>query len=253
MGYIKTCNPVTLNMASFVVVKRLKADGTPRYTCNVRVKKSGKVLYSEARTFSKAASAKEWGKKRVREIEKTGTNNSADTITLRELIKKYIDDPHIEIGLTKSNVLRLVSDCDISDLILSELKAHHIVEHCKQRKEAGAGKATISHDVSYIRSVLKAAKPTWGYSVDDGCIVEAYPVLHSMELIGKANRRTRRPTSKEIEKLKKALKQRQEQRGAKIPFVDILDFSILSCMRIGEVCSILWEDVDEKEKSSNCS
>ncbi|EGG92992.1 Site-specific recombinase, phage integrase family [gamma proteobacterium IMCC1989] len=236
-------------MASFAVVKRLKADGTPRYTCNVRVKKNGKVLYSEARTFSKAGSAKEWGKKRVGEIENEGINKTADTITLGGLIKKYIDDPHIEIGRTKGNVLRLVSDCEIANRILSEIEAHHLVEHCKHRKEAGAGKATISHDVSYIRSVLKAAKPTWGYDVNDNCIIEAYPVLHSMELVGKANRRTRRPTTKELEKLKAGLKQRQDHQGAKIPFIDILEFSILSCMRIGEVCSILWEDVDEAQKS----
>lgn len=34
-----------------------------------------------------------------------------------------------------------------------------------------------------------------------------------------------------------------------IPFNDILEFSILSCMRIGEICRIQWSDVDENNRS----
>jgi len=93
------------------------------------------------------------------------------------------------------------------------------------------------------------AKPFWGYEVDDQCVIDAYPLLHELTLIGKAARRSRRPTSVEIEKLKEALEQRQHSKSSKIPFVDILDFSILSCMRIGEVCSVTWDDVDEKNKA----
>lgn len=36
--------------------------------------------------------------------------------------------------------------------------------------------------------------------------------------------------------------------NVRIPFIDILDFSVLTCMRIGEVCAITWEDLDEKNK-----
>ncbi|WP_459448242.1 hypothetical protein [Erwinia amylovora] len=42
---------------------------------------------------------------------------------------------------------------------------------------------------------------------------------------------------------------RSDHVAATIPFVDILNFSILSCMRVGEVCKIRWEDVDEKQKA----
>jgi integrase len=34
-----------------------------------------------------------------------------------------------------------------------------------------------------------------------------------------------------------------------IPFIDILRFSIFSCMRIGEVCRLRWEDIDKKERA----
>ena len=65
-------------------------------------------------------------------------------------------------------------------------------------------------------------------------------------------RRTRRPTEGELEKLKQGLLEREAYRpngSTRIPFIDILDFSILTCMRIGEVCSIRWEDLNEVNKT----
>ena len=59
-------------MASFSISKRTKADGTPRYLCLVRVKQKGVVVYNESRMFSKQATAKEWGKRKVNDIEVNG-------------------------------------------------------------------------------------------------------------------------------------------------------------------------------------
>ena len=81
---------------------------------------------------------------------------------------------------------------------------------------------------------------------------EAVPVLIEMKLIGKSQKRTRRPTSEEIDKLKVSLKERMAFRPNaqnSIPFIDILDFSILSCMRIGEVCALRWEDLNQLHKT----
>jgi integrase len=165
------------------------------------------------------------------------------------LIQKYLDDPQTEVKRTKLNVLKLVTDCDIANILITELKSHHLVTHCKLRKESGTGPSTISHDISYIRSVLKLAKPCWGYEADDQCVIDAYPLLHELNLIGKSERRSRRPTSMEIDRLKEALEKRQGKKMSTIPYLDILDFSILSCMRIGEVCAVTWADVDDAQKA----
>ncbi|CAM8375920.1 Phage integrase (fragment) [Mycobacterium tuberculosis] len=65
----------------------------------------------------------------------------------------------------------------------------------------------------------------------------------------RVDRKVTTPQDDELTKLKEGLKACNEHREGKIPFVDILDFSILSCMRIGEVCKVLWSDVDEKNRS----
>ncbi|MEH6630200.1 MAG: site-specific integrase [Halopseudomonas aestusnigri] len=249
MGNIIFVSMVIYKMASFSIQKRKKNDGTIRYTGLIRVRKNGKLIHSESRTFAKQATAKSWGKQRVAEIEISGHDNKNQNISLGELIQKYLDDPHIELGRTKRKVLELVADCDVAKVDIFELKSHHLVQHCKDRKESGTGKSTINHDVSYIRSVLKMAKPAWGYEINDQAVIDSYPVLHDMQLIGKSNRRNRRPTSIELEKLIEKLKNRSSEKGAFIPYVDLLEFSILSCMRIGEVCSILWDDVNDEQKA----
>nr|OEF70435.1 hypothetical protein A152_16340 [Vibrio tasmaniensis 1F-187] len=64
-----------------------------------------------------------------------------------------------------------------------------------------------------------------------------------MKLIGKSEKRTRRPTTDEIDLLKEALEEREQRRENKIPYSILLDFSILSCMRVSEVCGIRWGEL----------
>ncbi len=236
-------------MASYTIRKRIKADGTPRYLCNIKVKEQGRVVYNKSVTFSKEKAAHAFGKKRIAEIEEHGYGDTGRNVSLRELISKLMNDEHIQLGRTKRYVLETLCDSDIGYINIIDLLPHHVIKHCKSRKEAGAQPQTISHDVSYLRWALKAAKPQFGYDVNDQCVIDAYASLHDLQLIGKSNRRNRRPTTKELDKLRQGLEARQNHRVAEIPYLDILDFSILTCMRIGEVCSIRWEDVDQEQKA----
>lgn len=216
-------------------------------------KRKGVRIYNESRTFTKQAHAKTWGIKRVLELEQNGAPdpNSRQNLTLGELIFKYINDKNLGgiAGRTKRYVLNMLLDSDIATLSLDELSTNHIIDHCRHRKATGASPSTINHDISYLASVLKSAKPIYGIDYTLNPAYEARPLLLQMGLIGKSKRRNRRLVEDELNKLKVGLQKRSEQRESKIPFVDILDFSILTCMRIGEVCKILWADVDEENRS----
>lgn len=240
-------------MAYYSIEKRQRADGSYRYRCTVGIKEKGKYIYRENRTFTKQAHAKTWGTRRVLELEQHGIPNPDDVanLSVRDLLFKYINDPNLggKAGRTKRYVLDMLFDSELSTLPLSELSVNHIVEHCRARSAAGAAPSTINHDVSYLSSVLRSAKPVYGIEYTACPSHEARPLLLQMGLIGKSQRRSRRPQNDELTRLKEGLKARSEHREGKIPFVDILDFSILSCMRIGEVCKILWSDVDEKNRS----
>lgn len=240
-------------MAYYNIVKRPRADGTVRYRCTAGVKEGGKHLHRETRTFGKLAQAKTWGAKRVAELEENGVPNINDIgkMIVGDLLKRYINDPNLggKAGRTKRYVLDMLLDCDIADVLLTDLSTSHVIEHCRQRNGAGAGPSTVNHDVSYLSSVLASAKPVYGIDYTTNPATDARPLLLQMGLIGKSKRRSRRPVSDELDRLLEGLEARSDHVAAKIPFVDILNFSILSCMRVGEVCKIRWEDVDEKQKA----
>ncbi|KYP87818.1 integrase [bacteria symbiont BFo2 of Frankliniella occidentalis] len=240
-------------MAYYSIEKRQRADGTLRYRCTVGVKEGGKYVYRENRTFSKQAHAKTWGTSRVTELEINGVPvaNDSNKITVGGLLKRYINDPNLggKAGRTKRYVLNMLLDCDIAEINLTEFSVNHIIDHCRHRSSAGAGPSTVNHDVSYLSSVLGSAKPVYGIDYTKNPAIEARPILLQMGLIGKSKRRSRRPVSDELDRLLAGLEARSDHASAKIPFVDILNFSILSCMRVGEVCKIRWDDIDEKQKA----
>ena len=209
------------------------------------------VAYNTSRTFSKKITAVNWGKKIVNELELDGAPKfiKKSKIKIRKMIFDYLNHPHIKIGRTKKYTLELLMGCEIAEIYITDFEAHDIIQHCSARIETGITKSTVNHDVSYLRSIFKIAKTLWRYDINDAAFEEALPTLHHLNLVGKSNRRTRRPTSVELEKLEAGLKKRESAGLSTIPFVDILNFSILSCMRISEVCKIQWEDLDRENKS----
>ncbi|SFN19804.1 Phage integrase family protein [Izhakiella capsodis] len=178
------------------------------------------------------------------------TANDSNKMAVGDLLRRYINDPSLggKAGHTKRYVHDNLLDCDIAKIPLTDLLTSHVIEHCRQRCGAGAGPSTVNHDVSYLSSVLASAKPVYGIDYTTNPATDARPLLLQMGLIGKS-KRSRRPVSDELDRLLAGLESRSEHIAAKIPFVDILNFSILSCMGVGEVCKIRWEDLDEKQKA----
>jgi hypothetical protein len=240
-------------MASFSIKKRTLKSGESRFTVDVVVKNRSVIIHRESKTFRKKEHARTYGTKRVRELEDP-YSAMQKSVPLSVLLDKFMEEPDLwdKTGRTKQYVIRMLRDCDIAKVESDKLRTSDLIEHCKNRKAAGAGGATIYHDIAYLRSVMKKANPVFNISANFQVFDEATPVLSDMGLICKSQKRTRRPTSGELEALKQGLINRQSARAngqARIPFVDILEFSILTCMRIGEVCSLRWEDINEEHKT----
>ncbi|ELL0578616.1 site-specific integrase [Vibrio cholerae] len=240
-------------MASYSIETRKLKNGESRYKATVIVKKNSQIIHRESKTFRKKEHARTYGKNRVLELE-VGGGLKNKTVSLGELLDLFMMTPELwnNTGRTKRYVIQLVRDCDIAKVDSNSLLTSDLIEHCKQRRAAGAKPATVYHDVAYLRSVMKKANPVFNISANFSIFEEAVPVLIDMGLVGKSEKRTHRPTESELDKLKEGLKTRQEYRAngsTRIPFIDILDFSILTCMRIGEVCNLLWDDLNEEHKT----
>ncbi|MGR5308163.1 site-specific integrase [Vibrio mediterranei] len=240
-------------MASFSIKKRTLKSGESRFTVDVVVKKNSAIIHRESKTFRKKEFARTYGTKRVRELENPDSPQQK-SVPLYVLLDKFMEEPDLwdKTGRTKQYVIRMLRDCDIAKVDSDKLRTSDLIEHCKNRKAAGAGGATIYHDIAYLRSVMKKANPVFNIFANYRVFEEAVPVLVDMELVCKSQKRTRRPTSEELTLLREGLKKRQSARAngqPRIPFIDILDFSILTCMRIGEVCNLRWEDINEEHKT----
>ncbi|MGX8941873.1 hypothetical protein ACWWJF_17855 [Symbiopectobacterium sp. Eva_TO] len=118
------------------------------------MKDQGKHLYRESKTFGKLAVAKSWGTRRAAELEEHGVQSDSDAsqISVRQLLMKYISDPDLggKAGRTKNYVLNMLVDCDIAEIKLADLSVNDVVEHGRLRAGAGAGPATVSHDLSVL-------------------------------------------------------------------------------------------------------
>ncbi|WP_413114006.1 site-specific integrase [Thaumasiovibrio sp. DFM-14] len=240
-------------MASFSIEKRTLKSGESRFKATVFVKSKGRIIHRESKTFKKQAHATTWGKRKVHDIEEKGVNFSEVT-TIGELLDNFIAESDLwdNTGRTKQYVIKLLRDCDISNIETNALTTKDLITHCQNRRNSGTGPATIYHDVAYLRSVMKRAKPIFNIDANYQVFEEAVPVLIDMKLVGKSQKRTRRPTGNELEKLRGGLKLREGYRTngvTRIPYIDILDFSILTCMRIGEVCNLRWEDLNKEHKT----
>ncbi|HCJ7277517.1 TPA: site-specific integrase [Vibrio cholerae] len=238
-------------MASFTIEKRKTSKGIIRFRCTVRVKKGNDVVYRESRTFGKRSDAKEWGTLLVSKLDTHGLPGRTEKPTIRELILLYLNDSLTaeKIGRSKQYGLNMLVDTELAKIRADKLTVSDLVAYCKDRKSSGVKPQTIGGDISYLRSVFKSARPIFNIDVDDSVIRDAYYTLYQLNLIAKSERRSRRPIGDELDRIRAELLNRQEHRAAHIPYLDILEFSILSCMRIGEICKILWEDVDDKSKA----
>ncbi|WP_208952628.1 site-specific integrase [Rahnella sp. ChDrAdgB13] len=237
-------------MAYYSIEKRETASGDLRYRCTVGVKESGKYLHRERKTFTKQSLAKAWGVARVADIEQNGYEKikTSQSITLGELIEKYIAHPHIKVGRSSGDVFKILKRCEIVNIPVDALTSSSYIDHCTYRLRT-VQPSTAVHDINCIASVLNAAKPLFNIDVDIDAFKSAKTMMSLMNMTGVANARNRRPTKEEITLILKGLKLRTETSYQKTPFAEIFEFSILSCMRIGEVTRILWSDVDEVQKA----
>lgn len=242
-------------MAYYTIEKRLRSDGTPRYRCTVGVKAGGKYLHRESQTFMKQNMAKAWGAKRVAYIEEHGIPDSAASnkeqkiVTLGDAITQYLEHPEVLMQRSKRETLEQLLKSDVSTLELKSITSKALIEHCMYRKSLGRSPKTISNDISFIAAVLNAAKPLFGIEVNLNELEEAKNWLNQLRIIGPSQRRNRRPTREEFQSILVGLEEKAKTSYSGAPFHEIYLLSVLTCARIGELCRIRWDDIDETQKA----
>jgi len=174
--------------------------------------------------------------------------------TVRQLIDRYINEAaqpgSRPIGTSHMYSLRQLQRAPIGAKRHDELKALDFIEHCKARRAANVLPQTINQDMTYISGILKHAFEVWELS-DAGyqAYRKAKPQLVKQQLISKAQKRDRRPTPDEIERLLEYFADQDAQPHTKIPMRIICEFQILTARRISETCRLRWGDVDHEKRT----
>lgn len=249
-------------MASVQIEERKLKSGKTSFKVTVKVTKRKKVIETLSLTLDNLKSAQRWAGKTKKELEqkydaiKLGIyrrDTSLRECTIGELIREYLDNPltNIKLKRTKKYVLKALLNYDIASITASQFKSEDLVQHCVFRKaESHSPKpSTIYQDVAYLKSVMKVAKNTLKINAYTDYHNEAIPILVSAELIGRSQTRDRRPSKNEMKLMFENLRIRETHHSSKIPYCDILDISLLTAMRVGEITKVLWTDIDHDNRT----
>ena len=228
-------------MGSILARKRL--DGTVGYTVSIRLKKAGKVIFSESETFDREAAAKQWMKKRETELAVPGAMTKLEDPTLAQVIDKYNADKLKPHGKTKDQVLRAIARSSLGERRCSETQSHHIIEFLKAMTSQPQ---TRGNYLSHLAAVIVVARPAWGYPIDKTVTEDARVVAEKLGIISRSSERSRRPTLAELTRLMRHFEVVEKKRTDSIPMQNLILFSLFSTRRQDESCRIVIEDLDRE-------
>jgi len=161
--------------------------------------------------------------------------------TIGDLIRQYIKlrsgtRPILDTS-TEHYTLKHLSR-SLGDRVASELTVDDLLGWARMRKDEGAGPFTINGDLSKLGTVLRYTDAT-ALPV----LANARPKLNYLRLIGGGGVRERRPEPEEAQLIFEWL---AKEKGQK--YSDFAQFAAVTAMRRGEICRILWTDLDVPKK-----
>jgi len=231
---------------------RKQANGTIRYTAVVRIRRQGKVLHQEAKTFAHRSAAERWGKHREVALEDPAALARAQqpSTKLSTLIRWYIDsfEKISKWQRSKQSQLLFLEKHPVGENDAVFLDSATLIDHVRSRRAKGAGPTTVANDLTWIGVVLRAAKSVKRLPVHPEVVDEARVACRELRLIGKSRRRDRRPTSEELTKLDEFFARRDGR--ARIPMRDIMWFAIHSARRESEICRLEWADNNDRGRTA---
>ena len=226
------------------IVGRPRKDGTVAYTAQVKVRRGGKILFSQAATFDREAAAKVWLTKREKELAKPGGLEAAMRVghTVGALIERYISISRKDIGRTKAQVLESIKRFAIADKVAQDLVSGDLVEFARELGETRKPQ-TVQNYLSHLNAVLGVARAAWSVPIDRTVLRDAMEAMKHLGLTAKSAKRSRRPSLDELDRLMAHFVDRSRRRNA-MPMHRVIAFAIFSTRRQEEITRIRWSDLE---------
>lgn len=227
------------------IAERVLKDGSASYTAQVRIKRGGQIIYSEAETFARRTAAVTWMKNREAALKEPGALEKAmaPDPTLSEAIDTYLKDSKRDYGKTKRQVLNTIKASSLGGMKCSEIDSTKIVEFAKS---LGVQPQTVGNYISHLSAIFAVARPAWGYPLDQQAMADARAVAGRLGLVSRSNERIRRPTPEELDALLEHFGRSQAKRVDALPMQRIIVFAIFSTRRQEEITRLSSKDLNEK-------
>jgi len=231
-------------MGTIITRKRIK--GAPSYMARVTIKRSGKIVHQEHKTFDRRAAAASWITRREAELAAPGALDrakvSAEKVTLGDAIDKYTSTIQKKMGRTKTQVLRTLKTYEIAKKQCNQIGSQDLVDLAQALTETGIQPSTVGTYLTHLSPIFTLARPAWHYPLDARALEDAFVVCRNLGLTGKGKERDRRPTLKELDQIMTHFYQRSVRFYAASPMHKIIAFAIFSTRRQEEITRITWTD-----------
>lgn len=225
------------------IISRKRADGTTGHTAQILIKRGGKIVHREAKTFDRRQAAAIWLDKREGELKAPGGLERKGKGTLADAIDAYVEDTGEKIGRTKAQVLRTIKGYDIASKDCAEIGSTDLVAFARELGKKMKPQ-TVGNYMSHLGAVFSIAPAAWGFLLDENAIRDANRVLRRMGKTQKSEKRERRPTMDELDALMGYFGERQERSPEAAPMQKIIAYAIFSTRRMGEIVRPLGKHLD---------
>jgi hypothetical protein len=249
------------------ITERLKANGKPSFTVQIRKKKNGKVILNLVETFTSEQAAKNWLKRREDELEKPGglerAVNAKARKSVADCINDYIDASPEGFGKSKSQMLSYFQRLDFGASAIEGLMARDFVKLAMELLAGLQARPSDPQRDTPEHYTFKPRKPQTvnGYMVTLGTLIrfggpicgvtmpraefeEAMRTLQHQKIVTKSAQRTRRPTLGELDLLMHHFVKRYQTNPRAVPMHKIVPAAIFETHRQGAILMQTWNDYD---------
>lgn len=231
------------------ITKRQKKDGSASYTAQIRIRREGKIVHSEAATWPSMKLAREWARQRETELSQPGALDKKESLTVRDAIDWYAREVYAlrEWGRSKAAELQTLGSGPLAGEDVTRLTVTRLMQHVTQRRDDGAAPSTAGKDLTWLHVVCSAVRALRGIDARCDVIRDAQKHGRLMQLIAPANRRERRLSADEEHRLLEFFASADLR--AQIPMATIMRFALLSARRLSEIVGLRWDDLNESDHS----
>jgi integrase len=227
------------------IVARPRRDGTVGYTAQIKIKRGGKVVFSQAQTFDREPAARAWAAKKEKALAAPGGLDAAlkPKGTLEDVIDRYVGLFRKDIGRTKEQVLEALKGYAIAEKPVEQILPGDVLDLARELGD-GRKPQTVQNYLSHLSSVLSTARAAWGYDVDRTVMRDAMEAAKHFGLVAKSGKRDRRPTVEEMNRLMQHFEAKIRRRNS-MPMHRVVAFAMFSTRRQEEITRIRWTDLEQ--------